>query len=146
VKIAQELASGFVAGVAATVPMTATFAWAQRIGAIGQLPPNKAVTAIRPDLDDRSQTRWASIAHLLVGGSAGAAYAVLTRAMPRGMATGALFGVGVWLVGYELVVPALTDMPRAHKDDRRRAATILFAHLVYGSALGRASRMARPRA
>lgn len=143
-KMVRESASGFVAGLAATVPMTATFSLAQRVGAIGQLPPTKAVKAIRPDLDDQTQKRWASVAHFLVGGSAGAAYAVVTRRMPRGIATGVLFGIGVWLIGYELAVPALTDMPRAHRDERRRAATILVAHLVYGSSLGRASRSIRP--
>lgn len=139
-KMIRVLASGFVAGLAATVPMTATFSLAQRVGTIGQLPPNKAVQAIRPGIDDHSQTLLASVAHLLVGGSAGAAYALLTRRMPRGIATGAIFGIGVWLIGYELIVPALTDMPRAHKDERRRAATIFLAHIVYGSSLGRASR------
>jgi hypothetical protein len=141
-KMIQALASGFGAGLAATVPMTATFSLAQRIGTIGQLPPNKAVEAIRPGLDDHSQTVLAGVAHFLVGGSAGAAYALLTKHTPRGIATGAIFGIGVWLVGYELVVPALTDMPRAHKDGRSRAVSIFLAHIVYGASLWRATRNA----
>ena len=141
-KMIRTLAAGFAAGLAATVPMTATFSLAQRVGAIGQLPPDKAVQAMRPGPDDHGQTLLAGLAHLLVGGSAGAAYALLTRRVPRGIATGAIFGIGVWLIGYELVVPALTDMPKAHKDEPRRAATILLAHLVYGSSLGHVSRRA----
>jgi hypothetical protein len=41
-------------------------------------------------------------------------------------------------VGYEVVMPAATGMPKAHRDKRRRAVTILIAHIVYGAALGRA--------
>jgi hypothetical protein len=33
-------------------------------------------------------------------------------------------------------MPAVTGMPRVQHDDRRRAVTILLAHVVYGATLG----------
>jgi uncharacterized membrane protein YagU involved in acid resistance len=90
-------------------------------------------------LREPRQTQVATIAHYLVGGTAGAVYQIATRRFPRGVTSGVLFGLLVWLLGYEVVMPAATGMPKAHKDNRRRAIAILLAHIVYGAALGRAS-------
>ena len=50
---------------------------------------------------------------------------------------GATYGFLVWAAGYEGWVPMLGILPPAHRDRRSRVATMMLAHLVYGSVLGR---------
>lgn len=127
---------GFLAGAIATAPMSAAFALAKLIGTIGELPPRKAINAVSPQLDEGRQTRVAAGAHVLIGAVAGAAYAAVVPRPARGPLTGIAAGVAVWLLGYELLMPTVTDMPKAHRDNAPRALTILLAHVVYGAALG----------
>ncbi len=134
--IVKSAATGFAAGAAATVPMSAGFSIAQWLGLIRQLPPRKAVLSVSPRLREPERTQVATISHYLVGGSAGAVYGVVTRVVPAGIGTGILFGLLVWLTGYEVVMPAATGMPKAHRDGRRRAGSILVAHIIFGAALG----------
>jgi hypothetical protein len=134
--IIRSAARGFLAGALATAPMSAAFALARLIGTISELPPHKAIRAISPQLREPQRTRVAAAAHVLVGAAAGTAYGAVVPRPARGTLSGIAAGLTVWLVGYEVVMPAVTGMPRAQHDDRRRAATILLAHVVYGAALG----------
>jgi hypothetical protein len=34
-----------------------------------------------------------------------------------------IFALGVWIVGYQALLPVATDLPAAHRDQRRRADT-----------------------
>jgi hypothetical protein len=129
-------ARGFLAGAAAIAPMSAVFAVAKVLGAIGELPPPKAVGALSPHLKEPVKTPVAIGAHILVGAIAGAAYGAIVPRRARGPITGIAAGLAVWLAGYEILMPAVTGMPKAHRDDRQRALTILIAHVVYGAALG----------
>jgi hypothetical protein len=139
---------GLVAGLFATVPMSMVFSLAQSLGAIRQLPPHKAVTVISPQIEEPGRSAVATIAHFMVGGSAGALYGVATALdrRSRGPVSGLLFGLVVWAFGYEVFMPSMVGMPRAHRDRRRRAVTILIAHVVYGLSLGAAVRAGTRRA
>jgi hypothetical protein len=134
--VIHSAAKGFLAGALATGPMSAAFAFAQLIGTIGELPPMKAISTLSPQLREPQRSRVAAAAHVLVGAAAGTAYGALIPRPARGTLSGIAAGLIVWLVGYEVVMPAVTGMPRAQHDDRRRAVTILLAHVVYGATLG----------
>jgi len=128
--------AGFVAGALAIVPMTGVF-WASRgAGYIDEVPPHKAIRSVAPALPEPQLTLTSAVAHLLVGAGAGAVYGAGLPPRFHGTGTGILFGLLVWVVGYEAVMPAATDIRPAHRDSRPRAATILVAHIVYGAALG----------
>jgi hypothetical protein len=130
--------SGFVVGAVATVPMTGAFWVSRRGGLIDELPPHKAVRSVAHRLPEPHLSWISAVAHLLIGAGAGAG-ATYGAAVPRrswGPVTGAAFGVAVWVVGYEGVMPAATDIRPAHRDDRARALTIFVAHITYGVVLG----------
>jgi hypothetical protein len=135
-RVIRSATKGFLAGALATAPMSAAFAVAQLIGTIGELPPRKAIRAVSPQLREPQRTRAAAVAHVLVGAVAGTAYGAVVPRPARGTLSGIAAGLVVWLVGYEVVMPAATGMPRVQHDDRRRAVTILLAHVVYGATLG----------
>jgi hypothetical protein len=142
-KIVGILSRGLVGatlGAAATIPMSAAFFAGQKVGAIGTLPPQRVVEKVSPQLSKSRRRSVATIAHFLIGASAGALYLVAVPRAVRGARSGALFGILVWLVGYEVVMPPAAEMPRAHRDRRPRAITILIAHLVFGASLGRLAR------
>jgi ammonia channel protein AmtB len=134
---------GLVAGLVATVPMSAFFSAAQRAGFLGQLPPRRVVATVSPQLEAQDQVPVATIAHYLIGGSGGAVYGLLTKRSARGPVSGMVWGLVVWAIGYEFLMPRAAEMPLAHRDDRRRAAAILVAHLVYGCVLGLVSKAGR---
>ena len=131
----RQVLRGLAFGAIATVPMTAAFWAARRAGFLDELPPHKAVRSVAPAIPEPGLSWASAIAHLLVGGVAGATYSVLPERI-RGPVTGTVFGLAVWAVGYEGVMPAATEIAPAHRDKRQRALTILVAHVIYGSALG----------
>jgi hypothetical protein len=142
---AARLRSGLVSGVAATGAMSVAFGIARLAGAIGRLPPRLLLDRLVPSLPEqaRGPLEWAL--HFGYGAAAGATYAVAARPGRRGALTGTLFGLAVWLVGYEGWVPMVGALPPAHHDRRGRAGTILLAHVVYGAALGAVGRrLSRP--
>jgi hypothetical protein len=137
----KRLLLGFLFGALATVPMTAEFLVARKRGLIDEVPPHKAIRSVTTGLHDPALTVVSGLSHVAVGGAAGAVYtAVLPRRM-RGAVSGTLFGIGVWLAGYEAVMPAATDIRPAHRDRRDRAKTIFIAHLIYGATLGLLSKL-----
>jgi hypothetical protein len=137
--ILSRASLGFLAGAIATAPMTGEFWLARRGRFIDELPPHKAIRSVTSGLREPHLSWVAAVAHLLIGGSAGALYGAAVPRRFRGALSGAAFGVAVWATGYEAVMPVATEMPAAHTDDRRRVGTILVAHLVYGAVLGATS-------
>jgi hypothetical protein len=127
---------GFAAGGAATIAMTGEFWAARRVGFIDEMPPHKAIRSVAPEIHEPQLSVTSAVAHLVIGGGAGALYGVVVPQRAQGGVTGTLFGLAVWFVGYEAVMPAATDIAPAHQDRRQRAATILVAHVVYGALLG----------
>jgi hypothetical protein len=134
--ILKNAARGFAAGAAATIPMTVEFFVARRARLIDEIPPHKAIRSVAPDLKEPRRSVTSGVAHLLVGGGAGAVYGIAVPRRLRGWATGLFFGIAVWAIGYEAVMPAATDIRPAHRDRPSRAVTIFLAHLIYGGALG----------
>jgi hypothetical protein len=141
-RIVRSALAGFVAGSIATFVMSRGFNVAQSVGAITELPPRRAVRVVSPQITEPNRSVVATIAHYLVGGGAAALYGAGTSVRPRsrGALTGMLFGLGVWAVGYEFLMPTATGMPLAHHDRRPRAVAILVAHVIYGLSLGMVSK------
>ena len=128
--------SGFVAGAVATVPMTGAFWVSRRGGLIDEIPPHKAVRSVAHRLPEPHLSWISAVGHLLIGAGAGATYGAAVPRRSWGPFTGAAFGVVVWVVGYEAVMPAATDIRPAHRDHRPRTLTIFVAHIIYGVVLG----------
>lgn len=127
---------GSVVGAAATVPMTAEFLLARRAELIDEIPPHKALRSVTTNLREPRLSWLSGVTHLAVGAVAGAIYGATMPERARGPVSGTIFGIGVWLAGYEFAMPAATDIAPAHRDFTRRAATIFVAHLIYGASLG----------
>jgi hypothetical protein len=132
----HSILRGLGGGLVALVPMSAWFAVAQREGALDEFPPGKAAGAVFGASSKPARSLLGAGAHMLIGGSVGAAYGAAPDRVRHGIPTGIVAGCVVWLIGYELVMPRLTDMPPAHRDRRDRAGAILVAHLIFGSVLG----------
>jgi hypothetical protein len=137
-EVLPRIGLGTVAGLLATVPMTAVMLAAQRRGWLGEAPPKKITKAL---LDPPTGTKRLATAftHFGFGAAAGAIYGWV-RARPPGPARGALegagFGTAVWAASYAGWVPALGILPPPQDDRPDRQATMLVAHWVFGATLG----------
>lgn len=132
-----RLLSGILSGLAATGAMSLFFAVGQRAGAMDRLPPRLIVDRLLPVVPERARGPVAGVLHVGYGAACGAAYGAVVRPATRSPLTGLLFGLAVWAGSYEGWLPAAGVLPPAHRDRRPRAVTILLAHVVYGTALGR---------
>jgi hypothetical protein len=99
-------------------------------------PPPKVITeaafsklGIDSDLQPAPfrEALWAT-AHLTFG---------VLLALPRTPHRPVIFGVGIWLVNYGFVGPALGVYPRLTDDHRARTLENVLSHVVYGIALRR---------
>jgi hypothetical protein len=136
-EVMPRLGLGALAGVLATVPMTAVMLGAQRLGLLGEAPPKKITEDL---LDPPPGTKLAATAvtHLGFGGMAGALFGALRRprSTVRAAVEGVAFGTAVWAASYAGWVPALGILPPPDEDRADRQATMLVAHWVYGATLG----------
>jgi len=143
----ERLLQGAIAGLTATVPMTA----AMKIGA-DQLPrheryplPPRLITkeiARRADMYrelSQSETMALTIAaHFGYGATMGVIYSAITPPKWTGPTTGVTFGLGVWAGSYLGALPALNILRPATEHPARRNMLMIAAHVVWGSALGAA--------
>jgi hypothetical protein len=120
----------------ATIPMSVVFFAARRLHLIDELPPHRIVRSVAGSLEEPERGWVAAALHLAIGAGGGIVYRMLTRRRGRGLVSGFVFGIAMWFAAYEGAVPAITDIEPAHRDERRRAVTILVAHAVYGMFLG----------
>ncbi len=129
---------GAVAGIGATVAMTAVMKLTQSAGAMGELPPQKIVKAMFKALGlPRSKnaiTIATAAAHLGFGAFLGAAIGVLreARVVDPGKASAMKLATLVWAAAYQGAVPALGIMPRPKNDRPLRPTSMIAAHWVYG--------------
>jgi len=119
--------------------MTAAFAAAQRLGALSKPPPDQIVEAAAAKADTTPPPPPAKgivvwIAHFGFGAAMGALFRWL-RPKPRAL-EGVAFGVALWGVSYQGLLPAARLFPAASRDDTRRQTVNVLAHVVYGLALG----------
>ncbi|WP_343901499.1 DUF1440 domain-containing protein [Arthrobacter rhombi] len=137
--------SGAGAGMAGTAAMSLALGVADLRGIMDHQPPRIIVEDLLPSLSRGETNVLTLVSHVGYGAGAGAAYAVLVAPAHRNAWTGALYGVGVWAVGYEGWLPLLGILPPAHRDKPGRAWTMFAAHVVYEAVLGRAAARHRKR-
>jgi hypothetical protein len=146
----QSLIRGALAGVAATVPMTAVIAAGDVLGLLRTPPPEEITARVAEragEVPDRQspafQAEWLA-AHTAYGAACGAVYALARPLLPRSdVLAGLLFGGAVWGVSYIGLLPALALYPAPDEDAPGRAATMIAAHAVYGTALAATARRLR---
>lgn len=140
-----------IAGVAATAVMSGVMRLAQAAGALDR-PPPATITERMLGKRSRAGTLTNAVRNTAAHAAFGATMALVFDAVrtrlppalrPRVPVAGALFGLGVWATHYEAVLPALRILPPAHRDRPGRPATMIAAHLVYGSVLELLLRRAR---
>jgi hypothetical protein len=158
-RVVLDAVVGAAVGAAATVPMSLLMLAAQRAGLMGTQPPRRitdaAVETVDEVVDDTAvdppegaRRVLTALSHLGFGAVAAVPFALLRRALPVSApdeVAGATYALGVWASAYLGWVPALGIMPRADEDRPDRPLSMVAAHLVYGSVLGAALRVIRPR-
>jgi hypothetical protein len=137
-----RIASGAVAGIAATATMTGVLASARWL--VGEPPPRKLTRRVLGRLGIHlrrgAQLDAASaLAHVAYGTGMGALYGMLPR-RAGSLAGGALFGLGLWAVSYMGWIPKLGLMRHPSRDRPGRPTAMVLAHLVYGTTLAIAHR------
>jgi uncharacterized membrane protein YagU involved in acid resistance len=138
----EILARGALAGLVATVPMTAVIGAGRAAGLMGTPPPAEITENIAEqagqDPDRQSpefQTAWLA-AHVGYGAACGAIYSAIRPLLPRSdLIAGLLFGAAVWGVSYISLMPSLNLYPSTEDDSNQRQAVMIAAHAVYGTAL-----------
>src|SRR5215203_7104486 len=138
----QTLARGALAGLAATVPMTAVIGAGRAAGLMGTPPPVEITENIAEqagqDPDRQSpefQTAWLA-AHVGYGTACGAIFSAIRPVLPRSdLVAGLLFGAAVWGASYISIMPSLNLYPSAQDDSNQRQVVMIAAHAVFGTAL-----------
>ena len=136
------LARGVGAGAVATAAMSAEMMAAQRLGLMGEQPPERITEKVVEDVpgadpDESTKDALATAAHIAFGTACGAGYALaFGRSRRAGALTGTLFGLAVWALSYAGWVPALGILPPPDRDRPGRQVSMVLAHVIYGSVLG----------
>lgn len=144
--VSKRLLTGAAAGAVATGAMTTVLFAANRVVTGRRTPPVPSVEdagaeAGPPPARLTPGRRVLAVAtHIGIGCAAGATFALSReRIIPDqlpGSAAGAIHGLAVWAIGYLGVLPKLDVLPPPYRDDKRRAAAILAAHVAYGATVG----------
>ena len=144
----QRLAAGAVAGLAATVPMTAAKKLAQGMLPAHErhpLPPRHIMmrslrkAGLRPHatLHEPQRRALTLAAHYGYGTGAGALFGLLApRNMPDAVAAGVGYGLIVWAASYLGLMPALDLHRPATREPAGRNTLMIAAHLVWGATAG----------
>lgn len=140
-----RLLSGAIAGVAATVAMTAAMRHlAERLPPEERypLPPREIVGSVvgeDPEIahgeaieGDERMAAASLAAHALYGAATGALFALQPR---RGIHEGAGYGVGIWTASYLGWLPAAGVLKPATQHPAERNMLMLASHLVWGATL-----------
>jgi hypothetical protein len=131
--VARQIVFGALAGLSATMAMTATMRTLHQTLPTPDaypLPPREITDTVFPS-SRTDQGTTALLAHFAYGALTGALYAVL----PRNRAPGVIYGPLVWAASYFGWIPASGVLRPAHHHPLRRNALMILAHAVWGAAL-----------
>ena len=139
-RLGTAIAVGVVGGASGAGCMTVLRMAARRAGWIDRMPPQVTAewlierTGREPDSAAGHQILDALV-HWAVSTGAGAVYGASVREPARArLATGALFGLGVWAVAFGVVLPALRITRSPHRGTWQETAVNVTAHVMYGAA------------
>lgn len=152
--IARRLLRGTIAGIKATVPMTAVMKLAFNMLPRKEkypLPPREITMQVaeagnvRRQLTEQQKSMLTLASHFAYGASVGTVYSLLLGHRRSTRITGAAYGALVWLGSYMGWLPALGLLSPATKHPFRRNLLMIAAHLVWGASLGSSVRAAQMR-
>jgi uncharacterized membrane protein YagU involved in acid resistance len=138
------LLSGFLTGIAATLPMTVYMLTIRQLASIQKpLPPLEisrnvaGKIGLEPHLTQQNLFKLSSFFHLLYGGLAGTFFIPTTRRMPVSPLTrGSLYGLLVWADSYLGWLPITRTYPPPTQNTVQMNILIVTSHLVWGAILG----------
>ncbi len=134
---------GFISGVVATGPMTATMLlWHRRLPVREKYPlPPREITGVVMEKAGVSATpdqitAATLVAHFAYGGAAGALYGLIPSGKLRApIRSGLILGFLVWSLSYFGLLPALRILRPATEHPARRSGLMLGAHFIWGVCL-----------
>jgi hypothetical protein len=150
------LARGFAGGIVATAAMSAFMFGAQKVGLLGQMPPQKisdrflGALGLRGKTPEPARKALAVCTHFAFGGISGALFGlanevrrtrirrtsgVISHRAP--LVAGIAFGSAIWAVSYMGWVPALQIMPAPQSDRPGRPTSMVLAHWIFGAVLAK---------
>lgn len=142
----SDLLKGSLAGLVATVPMTAAMELLFRQLPSRQqypLPPREITdelteqTGVGDELPEPHQQALAVAAHFGYGSVMGGLYGALFGSRSQApLMQGTIFGLGVWAGSYLGLLPGLGILKPATEHPMRRNLLMIAAHVVWGGALG----------
>ena len=142
----KRLLMGAAAGAAATVPMTVVMeALHEQLPGEPErpLPPREITESLAEKADvadeipEKHMQDLTLAAHFGYGAACGALLGVVAPRNPAAaIATGVLFGFGVWAGSYKGWLPAFDVRHDAKHDPPARTGLMIVAHLVWGAAAG----------
>ena len=144
----NRLIAGAIAGVAATIPMTAFMVYTHRRIPSGErrmLPPKQVAGKVASEagaegLVDREDELLATtgVTHFGYGAAMGGAYAIGSPYIDLPAALkGTAFGLAVWAGSYLGWLPAAGIRPPATRRPASENAMMVASHIVYGIVLGK---------
>lgn len=109
----------------------------ERTPAIAEKPATvKAAERVIGPIAPERQEHAGMSAHFVMAGTTGAIYGLLAHAVPRvGLGRGLAYGMAVWLVADETMVPILRLSRPPWEYSTKTHVRALLAHLVYGAVL-----------
>ena len=139
----KSAVAGAIAGLLATLVMSAWMLLADSLGWMNEQPPKTITSRVARKagmpVSGASLDVATGLAHLGFGMVGGSAFGLIARRMPS-LPTSALVGVGygllIWTTSYVAILPSLDLMPGPAEGERRRTPVMVFAHIVYGAVLG----------
>lgn len=148
--VLREAGAGTVAGLVATLPMTAVMEGIRRL-----LPPEEQdpvpprqvteraaeAAGVADDMTEGEKETATALAHLGFGASAGTLYGLLAPHLPLGpVAGGAAYALGVWAGSYLGWLPATGLYKQPEHEPAGRHGKMIAAHVVWGAVLGLVNR------
>jgi putative membrane protein len=140
----QSAIRGFVAGIGATVPMTAVMILLRRLLPAREryeLPPELIVedaahaAGVADELSEKHVKLATLLSHFGYGGAMGGIYGALAPRLPLPpVAGGIAFGLAVWGASYLGWLPAVRSRASAPREPTRRNAMMIAAHIAWGAA------------
>lgn len=133
---------GAVAGVIATLPMSAVMFAAKKAGLMGEYPPEiiaqkgLAAAGAHPSKDETTTAAFA--AHFGFAAATGALFGLLyrrTQSLGPPVERGIGYGLAVYAASYAGWIPAADIMPPPGDDRPGRQPSLIVAHVVFGAAL-----------
>jgi hypothetical protein len=134
-RLFDKVLLGVLAGVAATMAMTATMRRLHTVLPDDErypLPPREIVDRSVPAVDEKNARLKTLLAHFGFGGLAGALFAIMPF---RG--GGVFYGIGVWTLSYLGWIPAARILAPAHRHPLRRNLLMMAAHVIWGLTLAK---------